>query len=102
MLQLFKRGLVRWARGGNDEDAALFVSHAMDMTRCQDFESNEMQYVWRKSETAQDHFFHTLGYLHVACRLAPTATIALPNLAGRSLVRKIKMPSLEETLRYGS
>ena len=101
VMMLFKAGLVRWARGANDEDAALFVSHALDMTRIQDFEHNEMAYVWRKSETAQDHFFHTLGYLHVACRLAPTAAVAMPAMDPTSMMRKIAMPSMKEVLQYG-
>lgn len=97
IMNLFKANRVRWAATTPENDA-LFLSHALDMTRKAEFDSNNtMVYVWEKSKTAQDHFFHALGYLHVACQLAPTAQFRLPD-EGFSLGFSVKM---NESMRPG-
>lgn len=99
VMALFKNRMVRWAKQ-DDETSALFISHALDMTRKQEFNQwHEMQYVWQKSVEGNDHFWHALGYLHVACRLAPTAKAT--GVTNLSLASTIKMPSMKEVLRYG-
>jgi len=87
---MFKAGRVRWA-STTTEDDAVFVGHCLDMTRGQIFKKDGgMAYTWEKSKMAQDHFWHSVGYLHVACRLAPTASWSLP-AEGFSLAFRCKM-----------
>ena len=68
---LFKAGKVVWS---NCEEGELFEKHCLDMKRKQIFDRHqELTYVWVKSDAGNDHYHHALGYLHVACRLSPTA-----------------------------
>ena len=47
-----------------------FIAHCLDMKRIQSFtQDQEMQFVWKKSEKGNDHFFHALLYCHVAAKL---------------------------------
>lgn len=96
VMAMFKAGMVRWALQGNETDA-LFQAHALDMTRKLVMRRDTMVYGWEKSNQAQDHFWHTLGYLHVACRLAPTAAMTLPVMP-QDLVRRISMPGKGQAL----
>lgn len=48
----------------------LFIRHMLDMKRmAQANREGELEYVWVKSEKAQDHFMHALLYLSTATRL---------------------------------
>jgi len=99
LMWMFKRGLVRW-QATSDEEDALFVAHALDMSRKQEFHKDHgMIYVWEKSKEGLDHYWHSLGYLHVACRLTETAAMSLPD--NLPLIRRVKMPTYKETLVYG-
>jgi hypothetical protein len=89
VMYLFKTKKVLWVNG---EDPELFVSHCLDMRRKQQFDRhNELVFVWVKSGEGQDHFMHSIGYLHVACRLMATASknVALP--AGLPIVYRLKV-----------
>lgn len=78
VMALYKSRLLRWQQstGADDMEDVLFKEHMLDMKRTQVFnkKTREITYTWAKSSAAQDHYMHTLGYLHVACRLAPTAS----------------------------
>jgi hypothetical protein len=49
--------------------------HYLDMRRVQLYDENmDLSFQWKKSKTAQDHFFHSLLYLLAACRLRGVST----------------------------
>lgn len=78
IMDLFKRKMIVWRADGTHEDG-LFAGHCIDMKRRQRFDQQqEVIYRWEKSREGEDHYMHTLGYLHVACRLAPAASRKLP------------------------
>lgn len=78
LMGLFKRKCVIWRALGTDDDQ-LFVNHCTDMKRKQALDQvNELVYVWAKSSEGNDHYMHALGYLHVACRLAPAVSRQIP------------------------
>jgi len=71
---MFKAGLILWEPQHDAEDD-IFPRHCTDMTRTQTFNRTEdLIWTWEKSKEAQDHYFHALGYLHVACRLVPAVS----------------------------
>ncbi len=95
LMGLFKLRLVRWSSQTDQKDK-LFISHCLDMQRKQEFDSNnELTFVWQKTEAGQDHYMHALGYLHVACRLMPTASKNVP-FSGFPLATRIKIASNSE------
>lgn len=50
-----------------------FVIHCMDMKRVPKFTKQEdLRYVWEKTQ-GNDHYFHSLLYLHIATKLRATA-----------------------------
>lgn len=60
-----------------------FITHCLDMKRIQAFtQDQEMQFVWKKSEKGNDHFFHSLLYCFIAAKLrgASQGLISLPFL----------------------
>jgi len=69
----FKAGMVLWQADQSQEDD-LFVEHCLDMKRKQEIGNSELVWRWVKSANGQDHYMHALGYLRVACKLAPTAS----------------------------
>lgn len=88
VMQLFKQRLILWAAQG-DENDQIFPAHVLDMKRKQTLDRyNEIVHVWVKSSDGADHFMHALGYLHVACRLVPTASKHAP-IAVLPICRKI-------------
>lgn len=92
VMQRFKKGLVRWTAQSDEEDA-LFIAHALDMTRKQEFHKEHgIMYVWEKSKEGNDHYFHSVGYLHVACRLTATAQTMVPT--DTPMFFTAKMPKL--------
>lgn len=98
---LIKAKQLLW-QSQDDQKDALFVSHCLDMVRKQEMDNqNGLVYVWQKSEAAQDHYMHTLGYLHVACRLMPTASrnVSFVNVP---IARRIKVATVKEAQVYGS
>lgn len=100
LMFMLKRKQVRWLMESDEEDN-LFIAHALDMTRKQEFDKeNGMVYVWEKSKEGGDHYWHTLGYLHVACRLMATAIFNMP--ADLPLIHTVKMPTLQETMVIGA
>lgn len=71
---LFKAGMILWQADQSSEDD-LFVEHCLDMKRKQIMSTQmELAWSWVKSTAGHDHYMHALGYLHVACELAPTAS----------------------------
>jgi hypothetical protein len=69
-----KGGMVLWQGDGTPEDD-LFIEHCLDMKRKQIMNSlMDLVWTWVKSNEGQDHYMHALGYLHVACELAPVAS----------------------------
>ncbi len=71
---LFKEGKLHWQQQ-YDADDQIFAAHCIDMTRTQAFDKQEeLIWTWVKSREAQDHYFHSLGYLKVACHLQPAAS----------------------------
>jgi Phage terminase large subunit (GpA) len=92
VMALFKQGKILWQAQDEKEDA-IFVQHLLDMKRKQEFDrNNEMAYSWTKSAEGQDHYHHTLGYLHVAARLAETYRKDVP-LIGVPIVKKFRVTS---------
>jgi len=74
VMQMFKAGLILWQASG-DADDDLFADHCLDMKRKQSMDMHmELVWKWEKSAQGQDHYMHALGYLRVACELAPTAS----------------------------
>lgn len=77
VMQLFKAKMILWQADNSPEDE-LFVEHCLDMKRKQEMDQHtELVWRWVKSPQGQDHYMHTLGYLHVACELAPTASTSM-------------------------
>jgi hypothetical protein len=77
VMHLFKKNKIVWAKQDETEDT-LFERHCLSMKRKQELDVNSgMVYAWVKSANGQDHYHHALGYLHVACLLAKTATSSL-------------------------
>lgn len=90
VMALFKAGLIKWMPQDSENDE-LFINHCTDMTRTQVLDrSNETVYTWAKSKEGQDHYMHTVGYLHVACRLKPTLARNV-NFSGAPLAMIMKM-----------
>lgn len=90
LMGLFKAKKVHWMAVGSNEDA-LFQNHCLDMKRVQVVDRfGEMKYTWEKSSGGQDHFFHAVGYLYIACRLRETVTRTTA-LAGAPLMRVMKV-----------
>lgn len=86
VMERFKKKKLLWAVG-DEHEAETFVSHCLDMKRVQTVDRDgETIYVWEKSTQGNDHFMHTLGYLHVACQLN--------GMAGRSLSTNVRMPMI--------
>ncbi len=80
ILAMFKAGTILW-QALDKQDDMLFISHCLDMRRQQVFNrSQELVYAWVKSSAGNDHYMHTLGYLHVACRLMPAVSRNVPFL----------------------
>lgn len=74
LMTMFKEGMVLWEPHMNAEDE-IFASHCVDMTRAQETDRHdEVIWRWQKSKEGQDHYFHSLGYLKVACALVPAAS----------------------------
>lgn len=57
----------------DEEDKLRFKANMLDMKREQKLDQNkELRYTWTKSADGNDHYHHSLLYLHTACRLMPT------------------------------
>lgn len=94
LMALIKARRFTWA--GEDvetnPDDAMFMAHCLEMKRTQTIDrDNEIVYQWVKPLNAQDHFFHAVGYLQVACKLMGTANRALGNMAGVPLITVMKI-----------
>ncbi len=77
IMGLFQAKKLLWYRG-NDLDKGTFEGHCSSMKRKQELDRDgEISYVWHKPANGQDHYFHSLGYLYVACRLMHTAARTL-------------------------
>lgn len=64
-----------YAIKSDEKEDETFVQHCTDMKRIQKFDQDgEMHYVWVKSTDGQDHYFHSLLYLHTAMDMAGVAT----------------------------
>lgn len=95
IMKLFKAKKLFWQSIDQVHDE-LFKAHCLDMKRVQELDKyGEMFYNWEKSSAGQDHFFHSMGYLYIACRLRETATRATA-LAGLPLMRTVKLPAATE------
>jgi hypothetical protein len=78
VMALYKARSLLWAPSGDHTDR-LWSLHMLDMKRTQVFDKNqELVYTWAKSKEGNDHFMHTLGYLHVASQLMETASRDVP------------------------
>jgi hypothetical protein len=78
VMALYKSGNLLWEPMGDHTDR-LWTLHMLDMKRVQDFDKHqEIFYTWKKSKDGNDHFMHTLGYLHVASQLMSTASRDIP------------------------
>jgi hypothetical protein len=78
VMMLYKNKQLLWAPSGDHTDK-LWALHMLDMKRTQIFDKNqELVYTWAKSKEGNDHFMHTLGYLHVASQLMDTASRNVP------------------------
>ncbi len=100
LMHLFKTRRIMWATTDEAEDN-LFKAHCTDMTRKQEWDKNqELIFRWAKSKEGHDHYMHALGYLHVACKLMPTANREIP-LSNFAIAHRIKIPSAKETRIYG-
>jgi hypothetical protein len=91
VMALYKAGMISWVPMGDHTDK-LWVLHMLDMKRTQIFDKHqEIVYTWVKSKEGNDHFMHTLGYLHVASQLMATASRDIPftgvNMFGTFRVR---------------
>jgi hypothetical protein len=74
LMALFKAGMVHWQWDNTAEDD-IFQANCTDMTRVLHFDKmSKVFWNWTKSVEQQDHYFHALSYLHVACRLMPTVS----------------------------
>lgn len=89
--------LVSFLRSGRlikrscDEDE-IWMKHCMDMKRVQVFGADqEMQFVWKKSDKGNDHYFHSLLYAYVALRLRGVSinTNPLPFTLGTFRVKSL-------------
>jgi hypothetical protein len=90
LMNLFK-GKKLWWYVQRDAEDDIFQSHCTDMSRGQIFDKvGKVYWNWSKSLEQQDHYFHTLNYLHVACRLQPTVSKNL-SFGHVPLVMKLKM-----------
>lgn len=91
LMNLFKEGKVLWKKQGDNEDD-IFEKHLLDMKRKQEMDRlNGIIYVWTKSAQGNDHYHHALGYLNVACRLAPTANRDISMSLGIPLMTKFTL-----------
>lgn len=78
IMAMYKAGAISWAVQGDHTDR-LWTLHMLDMKRVQEFDRHqEMFYTWKKSKDGNDHFMHSLGYLHVASQLMATASRDIP------------------------
>lgn len=101
VMHLFKNGLVLW-QAGDDQEDELFIQHCLDMKRKQVFDNfNELTWTWVKSPEGQDHYMHALGYLHVACRLAPTASKNI-SFAGFAIAHRLKVTEKKDSQVVGA
>jgi hypothetical protein len=74
VMNMYKAGAISWVEQGDHTDT-LWKLHMVDMKRTQAFDKHqELYYTWTKSKEGNDHFMHTLGYLHVASQLMATAS----------------------------
>jgi hypothetical protein len=86
VLTLFKQRRLLWTDQGEIANKE-WIDHCLDMTRVQKFDKHhEMVFDWVKSSKGEDHYMHALGYLHVACRLMPTASATFP-VAGVPMIQ---------------
>lgn len=84
VMAMYKAGSIAWAPMGDHTDR-LWTLHMLDMKRVQEFDKHqEIFYTWKKSKDGNDHFMHSLGYLHVASQLMSTASRDI-SFAGVSL-----------------
>lgn len=92
VMALFKTKKLIWA-ATDESDDRLFVEHCLDMTRMQEMNNTHkgLVYVWEKSLAGQDHYMHALGYLHVACRLMPTASHSISFGSGMQMFRTFQV-----------
>ena len=102
VMHMFKERKILWRAMGDQTDE-LFAAHCVDMKRKQvvDLTTRGMVWTWGKSLEGQDHFMHTLGYLHVACRLMPAASHNV-SFAGMKIARRAKTRSGREAVVQGS
>jgi hypothetical protein len=90
VMALYKNRALLWAPTGDHTDR-LWSLHMLDMKRTQVFDKNqELVYTWQKSKEGNDHFMHTLGYLHVASQLMETASRDIP-FSGVSLFSTLRV-----------
>ncbi len=100
IMDLLKAKMVLWQAQDAKKDR-LFMDHCLDMVRKEEVDKNDgLVYVWQKSKEGTDHFMHALGYLHVACRLAPTASRNI-NFGAIPIVHRIKVATQKETTVFG-
>lgn len=101
LMALFKDGMLHWQVQNNAEDD-IFISNCTDMTRAQIFDKKErVQWVWKKSVEQQDHYFHALNYLNIACQLQPTSSRNMP-FTGFPMAMKLKMTEKKESRVQGA
>lgn len=92
VMAMFKQRRVLWMPSPKIGEDDIFEAHCLDMQRAQVFDKHEQViYKWQKSAVGQDHYWHALGYLHVACRLAPAASKRIPLNAGFGIVARIQV-----------
>lgn len=78
VMAMYKGRGILWASVGEQQDR-LWTMHMLDMKRTQAFDKHqEIYYTWAKSKDGNDHYMHTLGYLHVASQLMATASRDIP------------------------
>lgn len=91
----YKEGRLQWAEQRDAEDD-IYAQHATDMKREQTYvtKTQEMIWAWTKSKEAQDHYHHSICYLHVACALQPTVS---KNMSFGSVPLALRMKVTEKS-----
>lgn len=102
LMKMIKEGRFLWSKKGDRSDD-LYADHCSDMKRKQELDraSGGIFWDWQKSIQAQDHYWHSTGYLYAACRLAPVAATTQP-FVGVPLVTRMKMTTQKDTHVIGA
>lgn len=88
LMEAMRAGQVKIMQDSSKDE---IVKHLTDMTRLRILnDENEFSYVWRKSESKNDHFHHTLLYLFMASKLTGLASnlIIMPIYVGAIRIKQ--------------